>query len=112
MGHPPQSALGSARGGVPIIRIELIQSRTISMRDRAMDVLVSLIDDIKKAKQAGATDDQLAEARDWQKKGQFLIDYVFLENSSGFHAPQEAARLLVTAMDHIRSGQLALRQIG
>ena len=91
-------------------RVELIQSRTILMRDRAMDALVALIGDIKQAKEAGATDEQLAEARDFQKRGQFLIDYVFAENSSGFHAPQEAARLLVTAMDHIRAGQLALRQ--
>jgi nitrite reductase (cytochrome c-552) len=90
-------------------RVELIQSRTIQMRDRAMDALVALIGDIKAAKEAGATDEQLAAARDWQKRGQFLIDYVFSENSSGFHAPQETARLLVTAMDHMRSGELALR---
>jgi len=56
------------------------------------------------------TDEQLAAAADWQKRGQFLIDYVFSENSSGIHAPQETGRLLVTAMDHIRSGEIALRR--
>ena len=31
------------------------------------------------------------------------------ENSSGFHAPQEAARILGESIDYSRKGQVALR---
>jgi len=37
------------------------------------------------------------------------VDFVESENSNGFHAPQEAARILGEAIDYIRQGQLALR---
>ena len=38
-----------------------------------------------------------------------MVDFVEAENSMGFHAPQEAARILGEAIDYARQGQLALR---
>jgi nitrite reductase (cytochrome c-552) len=35
------------------------------------------------------------------------VDFVNAENSMGFHAPQESARLLAEAIDYARQGQLA-----
>jgi nitrite reductase (cytochrome c-552) len=35
---------------------------------------------------------------------------VFAENSAGFHAPGEAARLLAEAIDDARRGELELRR--
>jgi len=92
-------------------RAETIQERTMQMRDTAMDALVALIGDIKKAKESGASDDQLAIPRDCQRKAQFLLDFVEAENSSGFHAPQEAARVLLQSLDHARKGQIAVREM-
>ena len=43
--------------------------------------------------------------------GQFYVDFVESENSNGFHAPQEAARILGEAIDHFRKGQVALRPL-
>ena len=43
---------------------------------------------------AGPSDAQLAQARDYQRKGQFRIDFVMSENSMGFHAPQQSLRIL------------------
>ena len=43
------------------------------------------------------TDAQLAPARDFQRKAQFYLDFVEAENSTGFHAPQEAARMSTPA---------------
>ena len=40
-----------------------------------------------------------------------LEDYVAAENSMGFHAPQEAARILGESIDLARQGQLALRDL-
>ncbi|MFZ5476125.1 MAG: ammonia-forming cytochrome c nitrite reductase subunit c552 [Myxococcota bacterium] len=88
-------------------RAETIQSRTMEMRGRAMDALVALITDL--SAQKDRPEAELAEARDLQRRAQFLLDFVEAENSSGFHAPQEAARLLATSIDLSRQGQLALR---
>lgn len=91
-------------------RVELIQERTFQMRNIAMDALIDLINEIKTVKEGGATDEQLAEARTCQRRAQFLLDFVEAENSTGFHAPQEAARILTLSLDHSRRGQIALRK--
>jgi nitrite reductase (cytochrome c-552) len=91
-------------------RVYTIQDRTLQVRNIAMDALVALIADIKSAREKGMTDEQLKVARDEQRQAQFLLDFIESENSSGFHAPQEAMRLLALSLDHTRKGQLTLRQ--
>jgi nitrite reductase (cytochrome c-552) len=93
-------------------RTEQIQSRFFAARNVAMDALMDLISDIKTHKDAGATDSQLAGARDFQRKAQFYLDFVEAENSTGFHAPQESMRILTEAVDFVRKGQNALRGLG
>ena len=90
-------------------RVEIIQHRTFDLRNIAMDALMDLIGDIKAAREAGRPDSELVAARDFQRKGQFYLDFVEAENSTGFHAPQEAARILGEAINFCRKGQLALR---
>jgi nitrite reductase (cytochrome c-552) len=89
-------------------RVEDIQDRFFNLRNTALDALVDLIEDIKAEKAKGATDAQLAEARAAQRKAQFMIDFVMSENSMGFHAPQEATRILGDAINISRVGQLSL----
>jgi nitrite reductase (cytochrome c-552) len=90
-------------------RVETIQERTFQMRNLAMDALVELIGDIKKAKAGGKSEAQLAAAQKFQRKAQFLLDFVEAENSTGFHAPQEAARILAESINYSRQGQVAIR---
>jgi nitrite reductase (cytochrome c-552) len=90
-------------------RVELIQQRTFALRNRAMDAVVALIGDVEAAHKAGAAAADLESARRSQRQAQFYVDFVESENSNGFHAPQEAARILGEAIDHAREGQLALR---
>jgi nitrite reductase (cytochrome c-552) len=90
-------------------RVETIQARTFELRNLAMEALVDLIDDIKSACAANKTDAELAASRNFQRRAQFLLDFVEAENSTGFHAPQEAARILGLAIDYSRRGQIALR---
>jgi nitrite reductase (cytochrome c-552) len=90
-------------------RVHIIQDRTFSLRGDAMDALVALIGDIKAARDRGATDAQLDRARNLQRKGQFLLDFIEAENSMGFHAGQEAARILARSIDFTRQGQIAVR---
>lgn len=91
-------------------RAEAIQDRNVKLLARAEDALVALIDDIRRARQKGAGDAQLAEALKLQRRAQFRADFINAENSNGFHAPQEAARILGEAIDYARQGQLALRK--
>lgn len=93
-------------------RVHTIQDRTFQMRNIALDALGGLIHDIKHARTLGANDDQLAEARGLQKRAQFYVDFIEAENSMGFHADQEAARILGRSIEFSRQGQVALRKTG
>jgi nitrite reductase (cytochrome c-552) len=90
-------------------RVERIQENTFNLRNQAMDALVALIGDIKAARERGATDERMAAAREMQRRAQFYLDFVEAENSTGFHAPQEAARILGESMNYSRQGQIAVR---
>jgi nitrite reductase (cytochrome c-552) len=92
-------------------RVELIQERVFGLRNRAMDALVALIGDIKEARANGVPDAQLDQPRRLQRRAQFMLDFVEAENSTGFHAPQEAGRILAESIDYARQGQLALRGV-
>ena len=91
--------------------VETIQNRTFQLRNLALDALVDLINDLKAARAAGMADDRLTQARDFQRKAQFLLDFVEAENSTGFHAPQEAVRILGESINYSRLGQVALRDM-
>ena len=93
-------------------RAETIQGRVFALRNRAMDALMELIADVKVAREKGATDAQLGEARRQQRAAQFLLDFIEAENSMGFHAPAEAERLLAVSIDLARQGQIALLRGG
>jgi nitrite reductase (cytochrome c-552) len=86
-------------------RVHVDQDRTFALRNRAMDALVALIADIEGAGERPGVD----EARKLQRQAQFYLDFIEAENSMGFHAPGEAARILATSIDLSRQGQLVLR---
>lgn len=92
-------------------RAETIQERTFVLRNRTMDALMALIDDLKVSKERGASDADLDVARKMQRRGQFYLDFIESENSNGFHAPEESARILGDAIDYFRQGQVSLREL-
>jgi nitrite reductase (cytochrome c-552) len=87
-------------------RAEAVQVRTREMMDRAEIAVVDLIHTIENARQQGAQDERLAKALDFHRKAEWRLDYVAAENSMGFHAPQESARILGEAIDLARQGQV------
>lgn len=91
-----------------LARAELIQDRNRKMLDRASGAVVDLIEAIRQAREAGAGEDSLSAARLLQRKAQWRLDFVAAENSMGFHAAQEAARLLGEAIDYARQGEIDL----
>ena len=90
-------------------RVHTIQDRTYQMRNRAIDATLQLTRAIGAAVQADSTAAGIAQARNYQRRAQFFTDFVEAENSMGFHADQEAMRVLGMAIDYARLGQMALR---
>ena len=88
-------------------RVDAIQSRNHRLLQNAGAALMDLIDAIVDAQNAGVSDAALNEAREFQRKAQWRLDYIAAENSMGFHAPQEAARVLGEAADLARQGQIS-----
>ena len=74
-----------------------------------MEAVVALIGDIKEARGRGVSDAELDVSRKLQRRAQFMLDFVEAENSTGFHAPEEAGRILAESIDYARQGQLGLR---
>lgn len=94
-------------------RVEQIQQRNYGLMERGGVAISSLIDAIERAKAQGATPESLQGALDLQRKAQWRLDFIAAENSMGFHAPQEAARVLGEAIDYARQGELAtVRAVG
>ena len=87
-------------------RVETIQDRHYALLKRAGAAIVDMIDAIKSAKASGATDEQLNPLLELQRKAQWRLDFVAAENSMGFHAPQELARILGESIDYSRQAQL------
>ena len=95
-----------------LARAQTLQTRTYDMRNRAMDALMDLIAGIKLAREQGKSAAELEPAWQAQRKAQFFVDFVEAENSMGFHAPQEAVRILGESIDASRKGQMALHALG
>ncbi|WP_040282189.1 ammonia-forming cytochrome c nitrite reductase subunit c552 [Tessaracoccus massiliensis] len=89
-------------------RVETIQDRYIHSRNQAFDALVDLIADIQAAQADGVDEARIAEAQEFQKKASFYLDYVYSENSNGFHAPAYIHRILGDSLDASRKGQKVL----
>jgi nitrite reductase (cytochrome c-552) len=87
-------------------RVDIIQGRNHKLMQRAAAALMAEIDAIQAAKAAGISEDQLKASLDMQRKAQWRLDFVAAENSMGFHAPQEAARILGEAIDYARQGEV------
>lgn len=91
-------------------RIETIQGRTVLLLERAAGAMTDMLDAVMEAKAAGATDEQLAPVYALQRKAMWRLDYISSENSRGFHADQESARVLGESIDYSRQAQaMALR---
>ena len=94
-----------------VARVDIIQKRTKGQLDRAEVAVVDLIRAISAAKVAGATDEQLKNARELQRKAQWRADYINAENSMGFHAPAETLRILGESIDYARQGELEVAKL-
>ena len=87
-------------------RVLTIQDRHHELLQRAAKATTDLLDAMVAAQKAGAADAELQGAHALLRKAQWRLDFVAAENSMGFHAPQELARILGETIDLARQGQL------
>jgi nitrite reductase (cytochrome c-552) len=92
-------------------RVETIQDRNKKLLDRAENALVSLINVVADLKKKGASEEELIPIYELQRKSQWRADFVNAENSMGFHAPQEAARILGESIDYARQGEILAQKL-
>lgn len=92
-------------------RVALIQDTTRDLMSRAEVAVVALIHDLQKAQEFGIPAEELKAAHALHRKAQWRLDFVAAENSMGFHAPQEAVRILGEAIDYARQGQLVVAKL-
>lgn len=108
----PAACLGCHRGATA----ESLQARVVAVQDATSALsavaeaeLAALIDAIVVAQAAGLDAARLDVARQAHRRAQFRWDFVDAENSSGFHAPRESARLLRAAADLAREARTDLQ---
>ena len=89
-------------------RVHAIQDRNYEMRNTAIDATLQLTKQIAAAEEAGAPEERLLAARTYQRGAQFFADFIEAENSMGFHADQEAMRVLAKSINYARLGQAEL----
>jgi nitrite reductase (cytochrome c-552) len=92
-------------------RITVIQDNTAQLLRTTEGALEAAIDALAKAKAGGLTDDQLKEAQNFHRQASMRYDFVMSENSTGFHSPQESARVLGNAIDLARQAQIAAERL-
>jgi nitrite reductase (cytochrome c-552) len=91
--------------GEMVSRVQAIQDRHHALLQRAARATTDMLDAIVAARKAGASDKDLQPARTLHRQAQWRLDFVAAENSMGFHAPQELARILAEAIDSARRSE-------
>lgn len=88
-------------------RIENIQSKNLALLERAAGAMTEMLDAIREAQAVDADEQAMKEVLELQTKAMWRLDYISSENSRGFHADQEAARILAESIDYSRQAQAA-----
>jgi len=92
-------------------RVESIQDTTHELLQDAEQALVAAHAEVGRAAAAGATDADLKAARELLRRAQLRWDYVAAGNGMGFHAPQECARVLATAINLAQQARLEVAKL-
>ena len=88
-------------------RVLNIQRKTADLLRKSEEALLSAIDAINRANKSGVSETKLENALILHRRGQMRWDFISSENSTGFHSPQEAARVLAEAIDYARQAEIS-----
>ena len=103
-----ETACGACHTDVGYVttRVSIIQNTVNEVLLATEDAIIEAINAIKAAADAGASDEQLAEARNLHRAAQLRWDFVAASNGMGFHNPEEVLRILANATDLARQAQI------
>ena len=95
-------------------RVNTIQDQVHTTKQATEDAIIDAINAIKAAAANPKADAALLDqARDLHRKSQFMWDFVSAENSTGFHNPEYALKILAESTNMAREAQmLAAQSVG
>ena len=92
-------------------RVNLIQEQVATTKIDTEDAILDAVNAIKAAVANPASDPELLDqARELHRHAQFNWDVVSAENSTGFHNPEYALKLLADATNYARQAQMLAAQ--
>ncbi|MCO6429459.1 MAG: ammonia-forming cytochrome c nitrite reductase subunit c552, partial [Deltaproteobacteria bacterium] len=92
-------------------RVRTIQKRTSDMIELAAAAMTEMLDAVRGAQAAGLDDSSLQPVVELQRQAMWRLDFISSENSLGFHADQEALRVLGESIDFSRRAQAKALQL-
>lgn len=92
-------------------RVESMQTNHLQMLQNVEDAITRFHFEIGDLVKLGASEQELEAPRDQVMKAQMYWDYVAATNGFGFHAPQEAARILNKSLKIAAEGRLTVQMM-
>lgn len=109
----PEQACGTCHSDVAYVvaRVSTIQEQVSTTKINTEDAIIDAISAIKSAAANKNADPGLLEqARSLHRKAQYMWDFVSAENSTGFHNPEYALKILADATNYARQAQMLAAQ--
>ena len=109
----PEASCGQCHTDTEYVvrRVNLIQDQVAGTKQNTEDAIVDAINAIKAATANPKADAALLDqARNLHRKAQFMWDFVSAENSTGFHNPEYALKILAQSTDLARQAQMLAAQ--
>lgn len=109
----PEQACGQCHTDSEYVvrRVNLIQDQVATTKLATEDAIVDAINAIKLATANPNADQELLnQARNLHRKAQFMWDFVSAENSTGFHNPEYALKILADSTNLARQAQMLAAQ--
>jgi nitrite reductase (cytochrome c-552) len=109
----PEASCGQCHTDTDYVvgRVNEIQDQVASTKQNTEDAIIDAINAIKAAAANPEADaDLLNQARDLHRQAQFMWDFVSAENSTGFHNPEYALKILADSTNMARQAQMLAAQ--
>jgi nitrite reductase (cytochrome c-552) len=109
----PEASCGQCHTDTEYVvsRVNQIQEQVATTKQNTEDAIIDAINAIKAASDnPEADEDLLNQARDLHRQAQFMWDFVSAENSTGFHNPEYALKILADSTNMARQAQMLAAQ--
>jgi len=109
----PEASCGQCHTDTDYVigRVNEIQEQVATTKQSTEDAIIDAINAIKAASTNPDADATLLDqARDLHRQAQFMWDFVSAENSTGFHNPEYALKILADSTNLARQAQMLAAQ--